>query len=97
MFDDVNAPDRAHAITDGATRTIAMPVFGALRVSAAVELDNQAPLTTNALRLTLPGQQGWKSGGVAIDRPLLLTLPSPRKRGERSRQAAPHCKPPAWP
>jgi len=62
MFDDVNAPDRAHAITAGATRTIAMPVFGALRVSAAVELDNQAPLTTNALRLTLPGQRRWKSG-----------------------------------
>ena len=62
MFDDVNVRAREHPITAGATRTIAMPVFGALRVSAAVELDNQAPLTTNALRLTLPGQRRWKSG-----------------------------------
>jgi len=62
MFDDVNVRAREHPITAGATRTIAMPVFGALRVSAAVELDNQAPLTTNALWLTLPGQRKWKSG-----------------------------------
>jgi len=62
MFDDVNVPAREHPIIAGATRVIAMPVFGALLVSAAVELDNQAPLTTNALRLTLPGQRRWKSG-----------------------------------
>jgi len=39
-----------------------MPVFGAFRVLAAVELDNQAPLATNAPSLTLSrerGREGW--------------------------------------
>jgi hypothetical protein len=47
IFDDIVVPDADHAITEGAKRAVAMPVFGAFRVLAAVELDNQSPLTTN--------------------------------------------------
>ena len=44
IFDDVVVPDADHAITEGAERAVALPVYGACRVLAAVELDYQAPL-----------------------------------------------------
>ena len=47
IFDDVGVPAADHAITEGAQRAVAMPAFEAFRVLAAVELDNQAPFTTN--------------------------------------------------
>jgi len=68
IFDDVVVPDADHAITEGAQRAVAMPVFGAFRVLAAVELDNQAPLSTNAPSLTLPPSRGGSGRGRSIDR-----------------------------
>jgi hypothetical protein len=59
IFDDIVVPDAKHTITEGAQRAVALPVVGAFRVLAAVELDYQAPLTTNEVDV------------VAIDR--LLT------------------------
>jgi len=47
IFDDIVVPDAEHAITESAQRAVAMPVFRAFRVLAPVELDNQAPLTTD--------------------------------------------------
>jgi hypothetical protein len=63
IFDDVVVPDADHAITEGAKRAVAMPVFRAFRVLAAVVLDNQAPLTTKAPSLTLPRERGRKGWG----------------------------------
>ena len=47
ILNDIVAPDADHAITEGRKLAVALPVFGAFRVLAAVELDNQAPLATN--------------------------------------------------
>jgi len=47
IFEDVVVPDADHAITEGAKRAIALPVFGAFRVLAAVELNYQAPLAAD--------------------------------------------------
>src|SRR5271167_1428822 len=47
IIDDIAVPDADHAITQGAQLAVALPVFGAFGVLAAVELDNQAPLAAN--------------------------------------------------
>ena len=55
-------------IAEGMEWGVALPVFGALRVLAAVELDNQALLTTNAPPVPRPiageGRVGGRSIGV---------------------------------
>ena len=51
IFDDVVVPDADHAITEGAERAIALPVFGAFRVLAAIELDYQAPLAADKVHV----------------------------------------------
>jgi hypothetical protein len=54
-------------IAEGMEWGVALPVFGALRVLAAVEFDNQAPLKTNAPTLLSPD---WGEGWGPIDRRL---------------------------
>ena len=51
ILDDIVVPDADHAITEGAERAVALPVFGAFRVLAAVELDDQAPLAADKVHL----------------------------------------------
>ena len=53
-------------IAEGMEWGVALPVFGALRVLAAVELDNQALLTTNAPTLRSPDCREGKGGGRSI-------------------------------
>jgi hypothetical protein len=47
IVDDIVVPDSDHAITERAQLAVASPVFGASRMPAAVELDNQVPAATN--------------------------------------------------
>jgi hypothetical protein len=47
ILDDVAVPDADDAITESAKPAVTLSVFEAFRVLAAVELDYQAPLTTN--------------------------------------------------
>jgi hypothetical protein len=47
ILNDFVVPDADHAITEGAEVAVALPVFRAFRMLAAVEFDNQAPLATN--------------------------------------------------
>jgi hypothetical protein len=51
IFDDLAIPDADHAITEGAERVVGMPVFGAFRVLAAVEFDDQPPLAADKVHV----------------------------------------------
>jgi len=51
IFDDIVVPDGDHAITEGAERVIALPVFGAFRVLAAIEFGYQAPLAADKVHV----------------------------------------------
>jgi hypothetical protein len=51
IFDDIVVPDADHAVTEGAQPAVTMPVFEAFRVLAAVELDYQAPLAADKVRI----------------------------------------------
>ena len=47
ILDNIVVPDADHAITESAKCTITAPVFGAVRVLAAVEFDDQTPLAAD--------------------------------------------------
>jgi hypothetical protein len=49
ILDNIVVPDADNTITESAKCTITMSVFGAVRVLAAVELDDQTPLAANSL------------------------------------------------
>ena len=51
IFYDIVVPDADHVIAEGAERAVALLVFGAFRVLAAVELDNQAPLAAGKVHV----------------------------------------------
>ena len=49
VLDDIVVSDTDHAVTEGPQVAVAYPVFGTLRVLAAIEFDNQAPLATHKI------------------------------------------------
>jgi len=47
VLNDIIVPDANHAVTQGRKLPATLSVFPALRVLAAVEFDNEAPLAAN--------------------------------------------------
>ena len=49
ILNNIIVPEADNTITESAQLAVALPVFGAFRVLAAVEFDNQTPLAANKI------------------------------------------------
>jgi hypothetical protein len=47
IIDDIVVPDADHPIAEGAQLVVALPVFAAFRMLAAVEFDDRVPVAAN--------------------------------------------------
>jgi hypothetical protein len=51
ILDDIVVPYADYAITEGGELAVALPVFSAVRMLAAVEFDNYPPFATNEVHV----------------------------------------------